>query len=105
MRGHNFPYPAIGVVFDIDGLGDGFYGYQAWRLFMKHLDSGRLRVCILVEGDTEATLNGQANEFCIGTYGTEHQVNYIRTTFENLDDPGLAPLHRRFIAKSVLDEQ
>lgn len=100
-----FPFPGIGVVFDIDGLGSGYYGYRAWQLLMKHLDPKRLAACILVEGDTAATLRGQANEFCIGIYGLMLDLNYIRETFENMDELGLAPVHRRFIEKIALDEQ
>ena len=100
-----FPFPGIGVVFDIDGLGGGFYGYRAWQLFMKHLDPNSLSACILVEGDTAATLNGEANEFCIGIYELMLDLAYIRETFESVDDPGLAPMHRRFIEKLALDSQ
>ncbi len=100
-----FPFPGIGVVFDIDGMGGGFYGYYAWRLFMKHLAPKQLGPCILVEGDTAATLSGQANEFCIGIYGLILDINYIRETFEYLEDLGLAPVHRRFIEKMALDGQ
>jgi hypothetical protein len=101
----NLPFPGIGVVFDIDGLGGGYYGYRAWKVFMKSLDPRRLGSCVLVEGDTSATLNGRANEFCIGVYGMEECVDYVRETFENVEDAGLAPLHRRFIEKMALDPQ
>lgn len=100
-----FPFPGIGVVFDIDGLGGGFYGYCAWQLFTKHLDPRQLGVSILVEGDTAATLNGQANEFCIGVYCSDLAVDYVRRTFEDMNKPGLAAFHRRFIEKVVLDDQ
>jgi hypothetical protein len=59
----------------------------------------------LVGGDTAATLNSKANEFCIGIYGPALDPNYIRETFEDLDDPGLAPVHRRFIEKLALEGQ
>lgn len=101
----HFPFPGIGVVFNIDDLGSADYGSQAWQLFMKRLDPTQLGSCILVEGDTAATLRGKANEFCIGIYGPTLDLNYVRTTFENLDDLGLAPFHRRFIEKLALDEQ
>ena len=96
--------PAIGVVFDIDGLSSGSYGYSAWRLFMRRLDPQRIKPCLLSEGDTLLTLNGRANEFCIALYGLP-DLDYVRETFESLDDPGLAPFHRRFIEQPALDEQ
>jgi|GEM_PF-1341517 len=95
-------FPGIGIVFDIDQCG-GNYGYHAWRLFMKHIDPQRLAAGILLEGDTAATLNGSANEFCIGVYGADPE--YIRQMFEAVDEPGLAPMHRRFIEKIALDQQ
>lgn len=100
-----FPFPGIGIVFDIDGLGGGFYGYRAWEIFMKHADPVRLGPGVLVDGDTAATLNGAANEFCIGIFGLGLDPEYIRETFEAADHPGLAPVHRRFIEKVALDQQ
>ena len=100
----HFPFPGIGVVFSIKGLGSGAYGDKAWRLFMKHISPRQLGSCVLVEGDTAATLYGTANEFCIGIYGPL-DCTLVRKVFEPLDDPGFAPFHRRFIEKLALDEQ
>jgi hypothetical protein len=100
-----FPFPGGGVVFDIGGLGGGFYGLRAWQLFMKCLDPTRLAASVLVEGDTAATLRGSANEFCIGIYGPSLDLDYVRDSFEALDDPGLAPFHRRFIERLALEYQ
>jgi hypothetical protein len=100
-----FPFPGIGIAFDIEGLGSGFYGYRAWQLFMKNVNPERLAPSILVEGDTNATLHGRANEFCIGIYGPDCDLSYIRETFEVLDDPRFAAVHRRFIEKIALDQQ
>ncbi len=100
-----FPFPGIGIVFDIEGLGGSWYGYQAWRFFMKYLDPKRIRACILVEGDTSMTLEGKANDFCIGIYGLMLDLSYIRETFEGIEDQALRPFHRRFIEKLALDNQ
>lgn len=97
-----FPFPGIGVAFNIDGLGGSFYGYRAWQLFMKHINSTRLLSGILVEGDV---IRGQDIDFCIGVYSILLDLDYIRDTFEAVDDPGLAPIHRRFIEKLALDAQ
>lgn len=101
----DFPFPGIGVVFDIEELGGGFYGFRAWELFMQNLDPTRLPTTILVDGDTAATLYGNSNEYCIGIYGMMFDPEYVREIFETLDDPGLAPVHRRFIEKPALDQQ
>ena len=101
----HFPFPGIGVVFSIEGLGGGYYDYRAWKLFMKHMSPRQLGSCALVEGDTAATLYGPANEFCIGIYGLKLDRTLVRKVFEPLDDPGFAPFHRRFIEKLALDDQ
>lgn len=90
----------IGVVFNIDELGGGFYGFKVWKLFMKHLDPLRLAGVTIVEGDTKSTIKNRAREFCIAVLGGD--TEYIRTTFANLDEKGLAPKNRRFIEKSQL---
>lgn len=100
-----FPFPGIGVVFDIDGLESASYGFRAWQLFMKHVDPKQVGPGILLEGDTGLTLAGEANEFCIAIYGSSLDLDYVRDTFESLDEKGLAPFHRRFIEKPALDDQ
>lgn len=100
-----FPFLGIGVVFDIDGLASASYGYRVWQLFMKHIDPKRVAPGILLEGDTALTLNGDANEFCIAIYGPSLDLDYVRDTFESMDEPGLAPFHRRFIEKPAIDDQ
>jgi hypothetical protein len=100
-----YRFPGIGVVFDIDALDGGMYGHAAWRIFVKTIDAHRLPATLLVEGDTTATLDGRAREFCIGVYGSVLDIEYIREQFELATDPGLAAFHRRFIEKDALDEQ
>jgi hypothetical protein len=99
------PFPGIGIVFDIDALGGGFYGYQAWRIFMRHVDPSKITACILMEGDTNATLNGRAREFCIAVYGMNLDPGYIKKVFGDLNEKGLAPKNRRFIEKPELDSE
>jgi hypothetical protein len=99
------PFPGIGIVFNIDELGCGFYGYQAWRIFMKRVAQGKIRNTVLKEGDTSATLAGKENEFCIALYGPLLNPEHFRKIFEPLTDKGLVPLDRRFIAKPALDDE
>ena len=98
------PLPGIGVVFDIDELGGGFYGYQAWKIFMKHLDPSRLRGSTLLEGDTNETLGGGAREFCIAVYGVDDTA-YVKGAFADLEEQGLARAECRFIEKPQLDSE
>ncbi len=97
------PFPGIGIVFDIDALGGSYYGYQAWRIFMKRMPQARIRNTVLKEGDTRETLAGAANEFCIAVYGPLLNPEHVRQAFESLADKGLAPVERRFIMKPPLD--
>jgi hypothetical protein len=98
----NLPFPGLGILFDIDALGGGNYGYRAWKIFMNNIHSEDLSSCVLVEGDALRNLAGSDNLFCIGIYGFGDLRN-IRERFEGLDVPGLAPMPGRVIDKPVLD--
>jgi hypothetical protein len=99
----SFPFPGIGILFDIDKLGGGYYGYKAWQIFMRHVSSDELSACVLVEGDTLAQRGPLANLFCIGIYGLTADLRKIRERFEQLDEPGLAAMPARTVEKAVLD--
>ena len=98
-----FPMPGIGILFKIDDLGGGHYGYEAWRIFMRNVSSEELLCCILVEGDTLRKIGGEWDLFCIGIYGLLSDFRSIREKFEALDEPGLAAMPSRVIEKAVLD--
>lgn len=95
----------IGVVFNIDDLGGGFYGARAWEILMKYLQPSNLAACTFTEGDTNATLGGTAREFCIAIYGTVMNIEYVEKTFANLEQKGLAAERRRFIKKPLLNSE
>jgi len=102
------PFPGIGVVFDIDDLDGGFYGWKAWKIFMRHLDPSKLRGGTFLEGDTNETLSGDANEFCIAVYSEafgDSDIDYVKGAFADLTEQGLAPPGRRFIEKLQLDSE
>lgn len=92
----------IGIVFNIDDLGGGFYGDKAWRIFMSALKPTAIVGCTLHEGDTNETLGGRRREFCIAVLGTGLDLSLVRKTFENCSDKGLAPPARRFVEDSRL---
>jgi hypothetical protein len=48
--------PKIGILFDIDELENGLYGYAAYKVFFAALDSRQIAGCTLSDGDTNATL-------------------------------------------------
>jgi hypothetical protein len=86
----------LGIVFNIDDLGGGFYGGKAWRIFMLNLPPENIIACRLKQGDTEETLNGMQREFCIAVLGLARDDAIVRKAFENCDEKGLAPVARRF---------
>jgi len=57
--------PTIGVRFDIDKAGGGYYGFACWKIFWQAITPEEIGVASLYEGDTAATLNGQERVFCI----------------------------------------
>ena len=95
----------IGVVFDIDALGGGFYGSQAWRIFMRNLTPEKIIGCILREGDTRETLSGSRREFCIGVFGPGLDVEAVKAVFASSSEKGLAPSNRRFILSPRLESE
>jgi hypothetical protein len=100
----------IGIVFDIDGLKKQNdlmpYGDTAWRLFMNQVRPEGIRLCILREGDTRETLNGNRREFCISVSGDGLNIDLLKSTFgSSFQVPGLAVLDRRFILSPRLDSE
>ena len=110
---------ALGVVFDIGALQEevelrpqrvrlgepsapsrlaaGQYGALAWRIFMKLVRPSQITPSLLSEGDTNLTLNGFGNEFCIAVHGAGLNLEAVRQSVLEASDYGLAPFHRRLI--------
>jgi len=87
----------IGVLFDIDDLGGGFYGWQAYKIIFKAVDPKRLKGCTVLDGDTADTLAGRANHYCIAfQYADPAAVQYVRETLGRCEDKGLLPASQRF---------
>lgn len=91
----------IGVLFDIERLGS-FYGRAAYRILFESLDPQRLKGCSLHDGDTNATLMGRANLYCVAIRCSEPAtLEYIREALSVRQDEGLPPVHRRFLTGAV----
>ncbi len=99
------PLHDLGVVFNIDGLGGGFYGSKAWRIFMEHVNPDSIAPCILKHGDTKATLNGVAGQYCIAICCATRDLNQLKLVFTQLEHEGLEPINRRFIEKTALNSE
>lgn len=87
----------IGVLFDIEELGGGFYGWQAYKIIFKALDPKRLKGCTVLDGDTADTLAGRANHYCIAfQFADPAAVEYVRETLGRCEEKGLLPTAKRF---------
>lgn len=92
----------IGVLFDIDGLGGGFYRYSAFKVLFKTLDPKRLAGCTLLDGDTSETLAGRARTYCVAFQAVDSaQAGYIREALGDCDEEGLLPTRSRFVEGAV----
>lgn len=78
--------PHLGVLFDIDALGGGFYGQAAYEwLFCAVGPANRLLMagCLMLDGDTNETLAGHARWYCIAvTSDNAQQIADIRRCVE-----------------------
>lgn len=98
-----FPFPAVGVVFDLDVVDQG---YLAMALFMEHTDPKRLAFCIIASGDVlrpESEVVRSCYDYCVAVCGPESSIEYIRQLFRKSDILGLAPEYRRIIEQPMLD--
>jgi hypothetical protein len=66
--------PAIGVRFDIDKMGGGYYGFACWKIFWRAIDPQALAGVFLHEGDTAATLAGLERIFCLAIQSSDAAV-------------------------------
>jgi hypothetical protein len=87
----------LGILFDIDALGGGFYAAEAWQLLMNNVDLATVTGCQFREGDTSATIDGRARVFCIGIEGPGLDVRALKDRIGKLTDRGFQPLSVRFI--------
>jgi len=96
----------IGILFNIDDLGGGFYGWKAFKIIFQNLDPQRLTGCIIYDGDTTETLAGEAKIYCI-VFQTqmESQIKYIRDVFLKHNDKGLLPRDQRLLEGSLTDKE
>ena len=92
----------IGILFDIDELGGGFYGYSAYKILFSHLDPQELTACSLWDGDTQETLAGRARLYCIAIQSLDpSKTEYARQVFAGCTDKGLLAPGNRFIEGNV----
>jgi hypothetical protein len=92
----------LGILYNIDELGGGFYGWKAYSILFRALDPKRLTGCSLLDGDTSETLAGGAREYCIAIHSPDPaKIDYVREVLLAASDPGLLPPDRRFLQGDV----
>ncbi len=96
----------IGILFDIDELESGLYGYAAYKIFFAAVDSRQIAGCTLSDGDTNSTLTGTANQYCIAV-DTPHQstITTIKESLSKVDTKGLCPLQSRFLEGALVSRE
>lgn len=95
----------VGVLFDIDELGGGFYRYAALRVLFESLDPQRLAGCTVLDGDTSETLAGQARTYCVAFRARDaEQAAYVRDALDHSEGPGLLSETKRYLDGAAVAE-
>lgn len=95
----------LGILFNIDDLGGGFYGWHAYKIIFAALDPEKLTGCTLYDGDTTETLQGGARDFCIAIQGLDAaKLTYVREMMAARNDTGLLPVGKRFIEGNITQQ-
>lgn len=75
--------PALGIRFNINNAGSGFYGIECWKVFWRAVDIQKLSGALLFDGDTNATLCGREYVYCIAVQCNQQRVlDDIRASLE-----------------------
>ncbi|MEW6241252.1 MAG: hypothetical protein AB1564_10640 [Chloroflexota bacterium] len=95
--------PAIGILFDIDELDSGLYGHAAYKIFFAAIDTRLLAGCVLSDGDTNATLMGRANQYCIAVNAPDHAaISAVKDALSKSTEKGLLPVSSRFMDDALV---
>jgi hypothetical protein len=95
--------PMLGILFDIDELGGGLYGYAAYKILFDAVDTRRLAGCSLSDGDTRETLSGRANHYCIAIASPNPtMLSYARHALNKYEAKGLLSPTERFLEEPQL---
>jgi hypothetical protein len=87
----------IGILFDINKLGGGFYGYSAFKIFFDVIDPHKIAISTIYHGDI-LLKNRETDVYCIAVQSFEMaRIVYIRDTMLKRNDNGLLSVEQRFI--------
>ena len=96
----------LGILFDIDELEGGLYGYAAYQIFFGAVDTRQLAGCTLSDGDTNATLAGRANQYCIAVESFNASIiATVKSVLSRSNAKGLIPLASRFVETTLVSRE
>jgi hypothetical protein len=96
----------VGILFDIDELGGGFYGYASYKIFFGALDTSQLLGCLLRDGDTNATLQGRARQCCISVeFPDASKIEVVKDALSKSTAKGLLPPSSRFLEDALVSQE
>jgi hypothetical protein len=96
----------IGILFEIDELESGLYGYAAYQIFFGTVDTRQLAGCTLSDGDTNATLARRVNQYCIAVESLDaSKIAAVKNALSRSNAKGLVPLASRFIETSLVSQE
>ncbi|MBS1826465.1 MAG: hypothetical protein JST93_14200 [Acidobacteria bacterium] len=95
--------PQIGILFDAQKLGSGFYGYTAFRILFTQLPPRELAGCTLYHGEVG---DGRNRPYCIAVEcDSPTLLARVRQTFAASTARGLLPGSQRFLDDFALQEE
>lgn len=96
----------IGILFDIDELGGGLYGYASYKIFFGALDTSLLLGCLLRDGDTNATLQGRARHCCIAVELPDaSKIDAVKNALTKTTAKGLLSSSSRFLEDALVRQE
>lgn len=88
----------IGILFDIEALGGGLYGYSAYKALFETIDTRLIPSSTLADGDTAASISGRDNHYCIAiTCGDPRAIERVQDALSRARANGALPAVVRFI--------
>lgn len=95
--------PALGIRFNINNVGSGFYGIECWKVFWRAVDIQKLSGALLFDGDTNATLCGREYVYCIAVQCNQQRVlDDIRASLEKSTNFVKLQHHRNLFRTIIL---
>lgn len=96
----------IGILFDIDALGGGMYGFEAYKIFFTAIEPRTITGCTVTDGDTNATLAGKSRHFCIAVESfSPTTIATVKEALTKSSAKGLLPVPSRFLDDAAVTRE